>query len=250
MKFSIKFLFLFLVFMITPIFGRESAQFCESSVTVDQIRLLKNEFEFFQKNIAFDPYDSKKAVTKYELYPNGWLSYGIYSDEVGISDDVLWSMIYVDEHGDAQTLRVNPNGTSYEVTHDSNVIAILSTLQDVSEKEVQSAEYFPVIEKMVAMYRSAKLFRLNLDTKKISGVEGKVTHYEIAPNSDFEFERDFTLKIAEKRSTIENFTVNGTYACKFVDVDKQMHGEYGSAYRYHLLSTDITLTNKFASAVM
>ncbi|KAG4078468.1 hypothetical protein HA402_009180 [Bradysia odoriphaga] len=250
MKFSIKFLFLFLVYITTPIFGRESAEFCESSVTVDQIRLLKNAFEFFQKNIAFDPYDSKKAVTKYELYPNGWLSYGIYSDEVGISDDVLWNMKYVDEHGESQMLRVNPNGTSYEVTHDSNVIAILSTLQDVNEKEVQSVEYLPVLEKMVAMYRSAKLFRLNLDTKTISGVEGKVTHYEIAPNSDFEFERDFTLKISEKHSTIENFTVNGKYACKFVNIDKQMHGEFGSGYRYRLLSHDIALTDKFASAVM
>jgi hypothetical protein len=250
MKFSIKFLFLFLVYMITPTFGRESIEFCESSVTVDQIRLLKSEFESFRKNIALDPYDSKRAVTKYERYPNGWLSYGIGSDEVGISDDVLWNMNYIDEHGDAQTLRINLNGPRYEVTHDSNVVALLSTLQEVNAKDVQNARYLPVLEKMVAMYRSAKLFSLNLDTKKISGIEGKVTHYEIAPASDFEFEKDFTLKISEKRSKSENSTVNGTYTCNFVDVDKQMHGKFGSGYRYHLLSGDINLTDKFSSAVM
>lgn len=74
MMFSIAFIVFFLVCMTTPIIGRESEEFCESSVTVDQIRLLKTKFEYFQKNAAFDPYNSKQAVTKYELYPNGWLA--------------------------------------------------------------------------------------------------------------------------------------------------------------------------------
>lgn len=100
---------------------------------------------------------------------------------------------------------------------------------------------------MVDMYRSAKLFHLNLDAKQS---DAKVTHYEIAPNGDVEFETDFTLKIIEKHSKIENYTVSGKYDCSFANVEKQMHGKYGSGYRYRLLSDDIYLTEKFASAVL
>lgn len=40
----------------------------------------------------------------------------------------------MDERGDEQMLRINSNGTTYEVTHNSNVVALLSTLQVVNEK--------------------------------------------------------------------------------------------------------------------
>lgn len=96
------------------------------------------------------------------------------------------------------------------------------------------------------MYKSAKLFYTK--AQNIPGIDGKVTHYEVTADG-LQFEKDFTLKIVENVSK-PNFTVNGTYTCHFEDASRGMHGEVGNDYTYRVNSDDITLTDKYFSAVM
>lgn len=191
--------------------------------------------------------------------------YGINSDEVGISERLLWNMKYNDEHGDQQTIRINAVGKDYEVTHETEVVALLSTIQVLNKEglcftrvlwlfliqnfrllltEVKKPEYIPVLEKMIAMYKSAIQFHENLEN--ISGIEGKVTLYELTADG-LQFEKDFTLKISENISKTE---INGKYTCRFQDNDRHMHGRYGNDYTYHVSSDDLTLTEKYVSAVL
>lgn len=134
--------------------------------------------------------------------------------------------------------------------YDHAWVYIIQFLCLLLSKEVQKAEYVAVLEKMIAMYQSAILFHTNLKSKNIPGIDGNVTHYEITAIGDLEFEKDFTLRISEKLSNIENFTINGTYACNFVDNARGMHGEYVSDYTYRVRNDDITLTHSHVSAVM
>ncbi len=50
-----------------------SQENCESSVS-ERILSLRNNFEAFKKNAAFDPLDPTTPVSKYETYRNGWIS--------------------------------------------------------------------------------------------------------------------------------------------------------------------------------
>lgn len=60
--------------------------------------------------------------------------YGINSDEVVIDRGVLRNWNYVDEHGVTQWISIIPkNGRGYEVTHKSEVVAHLSTIQVLNE---------------------------------------------------------------------------------------------------------------------
>lgn len=102
---------------------------------------------------------------------------------------------------------------------------------------------------MIALYKSATQFHKDLETKNVPGIDGKVTLYEITADG-LQFEKDFTLKISENLSKTENFTINGKYTCHFTDIDRQMHGQYGNDYIYHVDSDVITLTDSFMSAVM
>lgn len=73
MKFSKNLVFVIpLLGLISTSFAA-SQKYCESSVS-ERIRLLRNNVDVFRKNVAFDPQDSTKPVTKYETYPNGWIS--------------------------------------------------------------------------------------------------------------------------------------------------------------------------------
>lgn len=98
---------------------------------------------------------------------------------------------------------------------------------------------------MIRIYKSAQLFHTNLQTKNISGIEGKVTHYEVAADG-LQFEKDFTLRITENVSMTDNSTVYGKYTCYFGDaVDTGMYGEVGNNYIYNVNSDDITLNHEY-----
>lgn len=96
------------------------------------------------------------------------------------------------------------------------------------------------------MYKSAKQFHENVQTNNIPGIVGKVTLYEITADG-IQFEKDFKLKIIENRSKT---AINGKYTCRFEDVARHMHGRYGNDYTYSVDSDDLTLADKYVSAVM
>lgn len=73
MKFLMNLVFVILLLgLISTSFG-VSQEYCKSSV-YERVHLLRNNVEVFKKNVAFDPLDPTKPITKYELYPNGWMS--------------------------------------------------------------------------------------------------------------------------------------------------------------------------------
>lgn len=53
-------------------------------------------------------------------------------------------MIFVDGGGDKQTLRINAMGKGYEVTHETEVVALLSTIQ-ILNKEGISLESLDIL---------------------------------------------------------------------------------------------------------
>lgn len=96
------------------------------------------------------------------------------------------------------------------------------------------------------MYKSAIQYHANLGKPNFSGIDGKVTHYEITADGLL-FEKDFALKIEENLSMSE---INGKYTCRFEDIDRQMHGHYGNDYIYHVNTAELTLGDKHLAAVM